>query len=222
VDTGAGRGHDVGLAAPAPHRLDRDVEVSRDLDLAQVAAASDPHDVTLELLGTAWAQRHPPAGPRPAEEVWTEPAAGPSSRGRPGRGNSCRGRGWATLEPDGCLRRHLYFHPGEEWLPRDTGQGPAATAARTPTSSPPAVGEGVLGPLETGISRSVRARGCTGRAVIPGLPDVLRASTERRPARNVWRYSADPAQRPIAARASFISSSKCSGSVGDGPTSKWA
>ena len=222
MDTGAGRGHDVGLAAPAPHRLDRDVEVSRDLDLAQVAAASDPHDVTLELLGTAWAQRHPPAGPRPAEEVWTEPAAGPSSRGRPGRGNSCRGRGWATLEPGGCLRRHLYFHPGED--PASTRHGSRAGRHSGTNADLVAAGrrEGVLGPLETGISRSVRARGCTGRAVIPGLPDVLRASTERRPARNVWRYSADPAQRPIAARASFISSSKCSGSVGDGPTSKWA
>ncbi len=24
------------------------------------------------------------------------------------------GRGWATLEPDGCLRGHLYFHLGDD------------------------------------------------------------------------------------------------------------
>src|SRR3712207_9288601 len=40
---------DVGLAHPAAHRLDRDVEVGSDLGLAQVTAAGDPDDVTLEL-----------------------------------------------------------------------------------------------------------------------------------------------------------------------------
>jgi hypothetical protein len=40
---------DVGLAHPAPHRLDRDVEIGSDLGLAQVAVAGDSNDVTLEF-----------------------------------------------------------------------------------------------------------------------------------------------------------------------------
>ncbi len=40
---------DVGLLAPAAHRLHRDVEVSSDLGMAQIPSAGDPDDVTLEL-----------------------------------------------------------------------------------------------------------------------------------------------------------------------------
>jgi hypothetical protein len=29
-------------------------------------------------------------------------------------GDSVTGRGWATLEPDGALRGHLYFHLGDD------------------------------------------------------------------------------------------------------------
>jgi hypothetical protein len=63
---------DVGLADPAAHGLHRHVEVSGDLGLAQVTAAGDPHDVTLELGRELL--RHSDilyAGPRPTEAVST-------------------------------------------------------------------------------------------------------------------------------------------------------
>jgi len=43
--------------------------------------------------------------------------------GRPGvefswqgfdEGDPASGRGWATVEPDGCLRGHLFFHLGDD------------------------------------------------------------------------------------------------------------
>jgi len=38
---------DVGLADPAAHRLDRDVEVVSNLSVVRVTPAGDPHHVTL-------------------------------------------------------------------------------------------------------------------------------------------------------------------------------
>jgi hypothetical protein len=81
---------DLGLA----YRLDRGVEVSSDLDLAQVTLAGDPHHVTLQLgwepLGHS---DNLPAGPRPTEAVSTRPLAVPSIpavgvQHRGGRGRS--------------------------------------------------------------------------------------------------------------------------------------
>src|SRR5690606_7059940 len=66
---------DVGLAHPSPHRLHGDVEVGSDLGVRQIAAASDPHDVTLELRRELLGHSDIlPAGPRPTDGVSTSPA----------------------------------------------------------------------------------------------------------------------------------------------------
>jgi hypothetical protein len=69
---------DVGLAHPAAHRLDRDVEVGSDLGLAQLTAADNPDEVTLELRRQLLGHSDfLPARQDPAERVSTDGAAVP-------------------------------------------------------------------------------------------------------------------------------------------------
>jgi hypothetical protein len=63
-----------------PHRLHRDVEVGGDLGVRLIAAASDPHDVTLELRRKLLGHSNIlPAGPRRSSGVSTCAAAVPRS-----------------------------------------------------------------------------------------------------------------------------------------------
>lgn len=91
-----------GLADPAAHRLDADVEVGRDLGVRQVATAGHAHDITLELLRELLGHGDIlPAGLRPQNECQPNLQQTPTSRtGRPSTTGSPR-----YTRPRHCQRR---------------------------------------------------------------------------------------------------------------------